>query len=108
MIDILFNEGDVIMENVNITITNGTPLSEDNDAVLLTITVENENEIICQTGTSAFYYVTFKDNGVDVDFTFVLPNAGTIAADHQAVFVVEYTTTGPITDESGAIYYTEV
>lgn len=95
------------MEQVNITIANGTPLSESNDAALLTITVTNTNEIVCETGTSAFYYVAFKDNAVDVDFTFVIPNAGTIAAAHEEVFVVEYTTTGPITDESGAIYYTE-
>lgn len=96
------------MQEANITVLNGTPLNESEDTALLTIIVTNTNEIECEVGSNAYYYVSVSGDAGDASYTFVVPVvSGTIPATTEETFIVE-NTIGTIDDgdSTGIIYYT--
>jgi len=94
------------MAQVEISVLSGTPFNADNSNSVLNITVTNTSAIPCENGTNAYYYVSLGDGTSTETYTFAVAEVGTIAADHDEIFVVENTTLGVITVSSGAIYYT--
>lgn len=94
------------MQQLNITVTNGTAFNESNETSVLSITVTNTNAIPCAPGTDAYYYVSLTDADDNSDaYTFVVAAPGTIAADTEQNFVVENTSLGAVTSSTGVIYY---
>lgn len=94
------------MEEVLITVLDGTAFNDESTNAVLSIEVTNTNAIPCASGTNAYYHIELSDGTNDETYTFAVAQTGTIPASHTETFAAENLTLGAITASSGVIYYT--